>query len=77
MGKLRLTYIPLPDATPESELDALAAVYAFILDCHESRKVADSTGDRNEVKEDETLTPPEVYPNKGTYSLTIYDLRSP
>ena len=22
-----------------------------------------------------TLTPPEVYPNKGTYSLTIYDLR--
>jgi hypothetical protein len=24
-----------------------------------------------------TLTPPEVYPNKGTYSLTIYDLRFP
>jgi hypothetical protein len=25
----------------------------------------------------ETLTPPEVYPNRGTYSLTIYDLRVP
>ena len=24
-----------------------------------------------------TLTPPEVYPNKGTNSLTIYDLRFP
>jgi hypothetical protein len=23
------------------------------------------------------LTPPEVYPNKGTYSLTICDLRFP
>ena len=24
-----------------------------------------------------TLTPPEVYPNRETYSLTIYDLRIP
>jgi hypothetical protein len=24
-----------------------------------------------------TLTPPKVYPNMGTYSLTIYDLRAP
>jgi len=23
------------------------------------------------------LTPPKVYPNKETYSLTIYDLRTP
>ncbi len=23
------------------------------------------------------LTPPEVYPSKGTYALTIYDLRVP
>ena len=23
------------------------------------------------------MTPPKVYPNKGTYSLTIYDLRAP
>ena len=23
------------------------------------------------------MTPPEVYPSKGTYSLTIYDLRAP
>jgi hypothetical protein len=23
-----------------------------------------------------TLTPPRVYPNRGTYSLTVYDLRA-
>ena len=23
------------------------------------------------------MTPPKVYPDKGTYSLTIYDLRAP
>lgn len=57
MGKHRLTYIPLPDATPERKLDALAAVYAFILECHERRKVADSTGDRHEVKEDTNVDP--------------------
>ena len=48
----RISYTPLPDATPESELDALVAVYEFILQCHESRKVADPTGDPNEAKED-------------------------
>jgi hypothetical protein len=48
----RITYVPRSDATPESELDALAAVYAFILQCHESRKVADPTGDPDEAKED-------------------------
>jgi hypothetical protein len=48
----RISYTPYPDATPESELDALVAVYEFILQCHESRKVADPTGDPNEAKED-------------------------
>jgi len=47
-----LSYTPCPDATPESELAALVAVYEFILQCHESRKVADPTGDPNEAKED-------------------------
>ena len=52
MSTPRITYVPRSDATPESELDALVAVYAFILQCHESRKVADPTGDPNEAKED-------------------------
>jgi len=57
MHKPTLGYTPLPDATPESELDALAAVYAFIRGCHEHRKGADSTGDPIEVKEDNDVDP--------------------
>jgi hypothetical protein len=49
----RIVYTPLPDSTPESELDALAAVYAFVLECHASKKAADPTGDPNEVREED------------------------
>jgi hypothetical protein len=35
----RVVYRVRPDATPEAELKALAAVYRFILDCH-ARKEA-------------------------------------
>ena len=31
MSSTRITYTPRPDATPEGELNALAAVYRFIL----------------------------------------------
>jgi hypothetical protein len=31
MDSARIDYVPRPDATPESELNALAAVYRFIL----------------------------------------------
>ena len=48
----RISYTPLPDATPETELDALVWVYKFILERHESKKAADPTGDPNEAKED-------------------------
>ena len=37
----RITYTPRPDATPESELSALAAVYKFLLDLHTGRDAAD------------------------------------
>lgn len=33
----RITYTPRPDATPEGELNALAAVYAFVLKCGEEK----------------------------------------
>ncbi len=62
MTSSRLTYTPLPDATPESELDALVAVYKFILDCHECRKAADPSGDRNEVREVEAVDPEQSLP---------------
>ncbi len=33
----QVVYTPHPDATPETELDTLAAVYRFILDCADTR----------------------------------------
>jgi hypothetical protein len=53
VSKHRLTYIPLPDATPESELDALTAVYAFVLEAHTKKKAAVPSGPENGVKEDQ------------------------
>jgi hypothetical protein len=41
-GDHRIRYAPRPDATPEAELDALAAVYRFILDCRAMRLAAES-----------------------------------
>jgi hypothetical protein len=34
-GDSRVIYVPRPDATPEGELAALAAVYRFLLDRRE------------------------------------------
>jgi len=33
-----VVYHMRPDATPEAELDALSAVYRFILDCHAKKE---------------------------------------
>jgi hypothetical protein len=49
----RISYTPCSDATPESELDALAAVYAFILEAHARKKAAVPSGPENGVKEDQ------------------------
>jgi hypothetical protein len=49
----RITYIPLPDASPESELDALVAIYAFVLETHAKKKAAVPSGPENGVKEDQ------------------------
>jgi len=62
MSSARITYTPRPDATPESELDALAAIYKFVLECHASKKAADPTGDLNEVKEVEAVDPEQSLP---------------
>jgi hypothetical protein len=62
MDSSRLTYTPLPDATPQGELDELVAVYKFVLKCHESKKAADPTNDPNEAKEDKELDPERSLP---------------
>jgi hypothetical protein len=36
----RIVYRPRPDATPESELKALACVYRFVLEWHAARVAA-------------------------------------
>jgi hypothetical protein len=47
MAQLRasVVYEPRPDATPEAELSALAAVYRFILDSHAKKMAAEPTPD--------------------------------
>ena len=41
MNDPRIIYTPRPDATPESELSALAAVYKFLLNRRVGREAAD------------------------------------
>ena len=41
MNSLRITYTPRPDVTPDAELNVLANVYRFILDCHAKKKAAE------------------------------------
>jgi hypothetical protein len=50
--KSHLSYTPLPDATPESELDALAAVYAYVLESYETKKAAAPSGQEDDVRKD-------------------------
>ena len=62
MSSARITYTPRPDATPESELDALAAIYKFVLECHATKKAVDPTGGQNEVEEVEAVDPEQSLP---------------
>jgi hypothetical protein len=39
-GDSRVIYVPRPDATPEGELAALTATYAFVIQAHERKKAA-------------------------------------
>jgi hypothetical protein len=49
-GDSRVTYSPRPDATPEGELTALAAVYRFLLDRRERSDVAAADGTEKDVE---------------------------
>ncbi len=54
MDSPRITYTSRPEATPEAELNVLANVYRFILDCHAMRKKAARTngGDAKSEREE-------------------------
>jgi hypothetical protein len=53
-AKPYVTYAPCPDATPEGELAALAAVYAFVIRAHEQKKAAAPANEsRKEVNSEE------------------------
>jgi hypothetical protein len=41
MNSTHITYTSRPDATPEAELNVLANVYRFILDCHAKKKAVE------------------------------------
>ena len=50
----QIVYTPRPDASSGDELNALAAVYRFVLDCRENEKVvrpAPEPNDHDDVKE--------------------------
>jgi hypothetical protein len=50
----RIVYRVRDDATPETEMNALAACYRFILNCHAQREVAEPTPEpdrRDDAKE--------------------------
>jgi hypothetical protein len=40
-SKPTVTFTPRPDATPEAEVNVLANVYRFILDCHAKKMAAE------------------------------------
>jgi hypothetical protein len=49
MSDPRVFYSPREDATPEGELTALAAVYAFVLQAHRQKAAAPATRRRKGV----------------------------
>jgi hypothetical protein len=61
----RISYTPRPGTTSESEAKALAAVYAFVLDCCERRKAAEISSSNEDVEGGEEATPPSSTPGSG------------
>jgi hypothetical protein len=53
MSETRIVYTPRADATPESEVAALASVYRFLLDCHAKKKGGPATTPDNGTKSKE------------------------
>jgi hypothetical protein len=70
MDRPRVTYTPRSDATPEGELNMLANVYRFILDCHAKKMAAepalapDSRNDAAIVRHTKEVSHVEQRPDK-------------
>ena len=47
---IEIRYVPLPETTPETELDALAVVYKFILDRQAKKEAAGISGGEGDAK---------------------------
>jgi hypothetical protein len=59
MDSPRITYTSRPDATPQAELNVLANVYRFILDCHAKKKggpAKTALDDRKGLEDDPATT---------------------
>ena len=41
INRREITYTPHPDASPESELDVLANIYAYLIRTHDSKRAAE------------------------------------
>ena len=66
MNSPRIIYTSRPDATPEAELNVLANVYRFILDCH-AKKIAaepDSCNDAAIVRNTEGVSHVDQRPDR-------------
>jgi hypothetical protein len=76
MNSPRVIYAPRPDATPEAEVDMLANVYRFILDCHAKKEAAepDSSNNAAIVRNTEEVSHVEQRPDRPsetTYPATL------
>jgi hypothetical protein len=66
VSDIRIAYVQRPDATPEAELNVLANVYRFILDCH-AKKIAaelDSCNDAAIVRNTEGVSHVDQRPDR-------------
>jgi hypothetical protein len=58
MSSPRISYATRPDATPEAELGALAAVFRFVLDCHAKKEAAPENRPEDARKDQDARTYP-------------------
>ncbi len=76
MNSPRITYTSRPDATPQVELNVLANVYRFILDCHAKQKKAaepDSCNDAALVRNTQGVSHVEQRPDRPS-EIFVRDL---
>ena len=61
MPEITVSYPPRPDTTQEAELNALATVYKFVLDCHAREEAAPRQSRPNDAKESNGSVTSEKY----------------